>query len=195
VRNNSEIIINEKKPLCVMALLKMKKKGVFIGKGVRYFPPITIKGKGNVSIGKYTIIAPNFKIITSNHNFNYACMQVTLYNDLFGKAPGEIIKGDVEIGNDVWFGEDVTVLGGVKIGDGAIIGNNALVTDSVPPYAVAVGLPAKVIKYRFKKDMVRFLLNLKWWDWDKARMKRNKKFFFANLNKASVMEVKNLIKK
>ncbi|MFN3492397.1 MAG: acyltransferase, partial [Anaerolineales bacterium] len=54
----------------------------------------------------------------------------------------------VKIGNDVWLGGHVTVTQGVTIGEGAVIGANAVVTKDIPPYAVAVGSPAKVIKYR-----------------------------------------------
>lgn len=53
----------------------------------------------------------------------------------------------VEIGNDVWIGANVVIMDGLKIGDGAVIGANAVVTKNIPPYAIAVGIPAKVIKY------------------------------------------------
>ena len=56
------------------------------------------------------------------------------------------------------------VLSGVTIGDGAIIGANSLVTKDIPPYALAVGSPAKVIKYRFDEETIEKLLEIKWWD-------------------------------
>ncbi len=56
-------------------------------------------------------------------------------------------KGSVVIGNNVWIGNNVCVMAGVKIGDGAIIGANSVVTKDVPSYAMAVGCPAKVVKY------------------------------------------------
>ena len=55
-------------------------------------------------------------------------------------------KGPVVIGNNVWLGNNVCVMPGVTIGDGAIIGANSVVTHDVPAYAVACGIPAKVIK-------------------------------------------------
>lgn len=53
----------------------------------------------------------------------------------------------------------------VTIGDGAIIGSGALVTKDVPPYALAVGLPAKLIKYRFEPEIIAAFQAIKWWDW------------------------------
>ena len=55
-------------------------------------------------------------------------------------------KGPVVIGNNVWLGNNVCVMSGVTIGDGAIIGANSVVTHDVPAYAVAAGIPAKVVK-------------------------------------------------
>lgn len=68
------------------------------------------------------------------------------------------------IGNDVWIGARVTIIDGVTIGDGAIIGAGAVVTKNIPPYAIAVGVPAKIVKYRFEKDEIGFLLQTKWWN-------------------------------
>jgi acetyltransferase-like isoleucine patch superfamily enzyme len=68
------------------------------------------------------------------------------------------------IGNDVFVGANVTVLDGVKIGDGAVIGAGAVVVNDIPPYAVAVGVPAKVVKYRFDEKTIEALLEKQWWN-------------------------------
>ena len=68
------------------------------------------------------------------------------------------------IGNDVFIGANVTVLDGVKIEDGAVIGAGAVVVKDVPPYAVVVGVPARIIKYRFDQQTIGELLKRKWWD-------------------------------
>ena len=70
------------------------------------------------------------------------------------------------IGNDVWTGRNVTIMSGVKIGNGAIIGSGAVVTKDIPDYAIAVGVPAKVIKYRFNEEQIAALNRIKWWNWD-----------------------------
>ena len=70
----------------------------------------------------------------------------------------------IRIGNDVFIGMGVTVLDGVTIGDGAIIGAGAVVSKDIPPYAIAVGCPIRVVRYRFDEETVRQFLDLKWWD-------------------------------
>ena len=74
-------------------------------------------------------------------------------------------KGDVIIGNDVWLGFGSTLLSGVRIGDGAVIGAGAVVAKDIPPYAIAVGNPARVIRTRFSPEQIDALLRIKWWDW------------------------------
>lgn len=56
------------------------------------------------------------------------------------------VKGKVEIGKNVWIGRNVCVMPNVSIGDGAIIGANAVVTKDVPAYAIAGGVPVKIVK-------------------------------------------------
>ena len=55
-------------------------------------------------------------------------------------------NGPIIIGDNVWIGDKVTILSGVKIGNNAIIGSNSVVTKDIPPFSVAAGIPAKVIK-------------------------------------------------
>ena len=57
-------------------------------------------------------------------------------------------KGRIEVGDGVWLGHGVTVLDGVTIGEGAVIGAHAVVTSDIPPNAIAVGIPAKVLRFR-----------------------------------------------
>lgn len=79
----------------------------------------------------------------------------------------------IVIGHDVWIGHGVTIMGGVKIGTGALIGANAVVAKDIPPYAIAVGNPARVIKYRFDEETIRKLLAVKWWNWSLEKIADN----------------------
>ena len=77
------------------------------------------------------------------------------------------------IGNDVWIGYDAIIMPGVKIGDGAIIGTRAVVTKDIPPYTIVCGVPAKPIRKRFDDKTIEKLLLIKWWNWDKEKIKQN----------------------
>lgn len=67
------------------------------------------------------------------------------------------------IGSDVWIGSQCIVQGGVMIGHGAIVGAGAVVTKDVPPYAIVVGTPARILRYRFDEPTIARLLATQWW--------------------------------
>tara|TARA_B110000046_G_C13017335_1_gene409444 strand:+ start:376 stop:966 length:591 start_codon:yes stop_codon:yes gene_type:complete len=151
--------------------------------------------KSKINIGKYCAIAQNFVIQTVNHDYNFPSLSGYIYQYLFneppfyGKHPGELCpqtnersKGDVNIGNDVCIGRNVYISSGVKVGDGCYIGAHSVVTKDLPPFTICVGVPCKPVKDRYNNQVKEFLLELKWWDWDEAKIKRNKDFFYLNLN-------------
>lgn len=88
----------------------------------------------------------------------------------------------LQIGNDVWIGNDVTLFDGITIGDGAIIANGAIVTKDVAPYSIIGGVPAKLIKMRFKESQILFLRQFKWWNKDFNWIKENQSKF-SNIEK------------
>lgn len=100
---------------------------------------VCITGPGSVKIGKDCLIGPQSTIIASNHNFADATRKIT--------DQGSNNKGIV-IGDDCWLGQGVRVLDGVIIGQGCVIGAGAVVNKNIPPYSIAVGVPAKVIGQR-----------------------------------------------
>lgn len=76
------------------------------------------------------------------------------------------------IGHDVWIGERAIIKAGVSIGTGAVIGMGAVVTRNVAPYEVVAGVPAKVVKLRFDEEVIRQLLNSRWWDADDNALRK-----------------------
>lgn len=74
-------------------------------------------------------------------------------------------KKKIVIGNDVWIGMKVIILRGVTIGDGAIIAAGSIVTKDVLPYSIVGGVPARIIRFRFKKDIINKLLDIRWWEY------------------------------
>ena len=82
--------------------------------------------------------------------------------DLVMGAPS---RGDTVVGNDVWLGHRALVMPGVTIGDGAIVAAASVVVSDIPPYAIAGGNPARVIRRRYGDEDVERLLRAAWWDW------------------------------
>ncbi len=134
-------------------------------------PQIKIYESGNshCTVGRYCSVGDHVCIyVGGDHPTNYVStypLRVAL--GLPGAHEDGIptTKGDVVIGSDVWIGDGVTIMSGVTIGDGAVIGAHAVVASDVPPYAVAVGNPARVVKYRFTPGVIRRLSAVRWWDW------------------------------
>lgn len=104
-----------------------------------------------------------------------------LFDSPRGVLEEGVEKGPTAIGNDVWIGIGALVLSGVMVGDGAVIGAGAVVTKSVPPYAVVVGSPARITRYRFESPIRRRLLALRWWDWDDDQIRAARRWFTADV--------------
>ena len=126
-------------------------------------------------IGKFCSIAHGCYIGLWEHN-----TQVTTHSFYLYEHSGNFVKGYknynkdnivTTLGSDVWVGANAVILKGINVGDGAIIGASAVVTKDVPPYAIVVGNPAKIIKYRYNRDDIIWLLKIKWWDFSREKIK------------------------
>lgn len=123
-------------------------------------------------IGNFCAIARGVNFVMNGANHRMDCATTYPFYIMGGDWGGMIapvkdelpLKGDTVVGNDVWIGQNVTVMPGVHIGDGAIIGTNSTVASDVPPYSIAVGNPARVVRRRFEEETVSLLLKLRWWD-------------------------------
>ncbi|NES04541.1 MAG: CatB-related O-acetyltransferase [Okeania sp. SIO2F4] len=82
-------------------------------------------------------------------------------------------KGNTVIGNDVWIGYEATIMPGILVGNGAIIATKSVVTKNVEAYSIVGGNPAKEIRKRFGEEIIKELLEIKWWDWEIEKITRN----------------------
>jgi acetyltransferase-like isoleucine patch superfamily enzyme len=114
-----------------------------IGETTYLGPYACIAGPGPIKIGKRCLIASHTSMYSNNHIFSDASESIM--------SQGITAKG-IEIGDDCWLGTGVRVLDGVTIGRGCVIGAGAVVTKDIPPYSVAVGVPARVISHRNKSS-------------------------------------------
>lgn len=135
-------------------------------------------------IGKFCSIGPNFLSGWGIHPTDGLSTSPMFYSTLKQNGRSLSVNDKIEerkkiiIGNDVFIGANVTVLDGYSIGDGAIIGAGAVVSKDIPPYAIAVGCPIKIIRYRFSEEKINKLLQIKWWDFDSERLQDVEKYFF-----------------
>ena len=154
---------------------------VEIGEGTYLAPNSTVSV---AEIGRYCSIGPNFLCGWGIHPTNGISTSPMFYSTVQQNGRTLSATNKIEerkkiiIGNDVFIGANVTVLDGVAIGDGAIIGAGATVSKDIPPYAIAVGCPIQVIKYRFSQDHIDRLLKIRWWEFSDEKLKDVEKYFF-----------------
>jgi acetyltransferase-like isoleucine patch superfamily enzyme len=120
--------------------------GITIGSNCFLGEYNVIRGQGGVTIGNDVYTGPMVKIVAVNHVFDSLDRPI--------REQGVTAQGIV-IEDDVWLGAGVTVVDGVTIGRGSIIGAGAVVTADIPPYSIAVGIPAKPVKNRQDLDSTK----------------------------------------
>lgn len=132
----------------------------------------------NSLIGRFSNIASHIRINPGFHPYEKPCQHHFLYRrKMYGFGEDEksyfhyrkVQK--VCIGHDTWIGHGAVIMPSVRVGNGAIIGANTVVTKDVPPYAIVVGAGAKVIKYRFSKEIIVQLEKISWWDWSYEKIR------------------------
>lgn len=136
-------------------------------------------------VGKFCSIASGLTVMLGGNHATNLVMTTNFVNIISGTFAGlpnpypllGLSRGDIVIENDVWIGQDVTIMSGVKISNGAIIGTAAVVAKDVPPYAIVVGNPSRVIKYRFSQDIIDRLLKIAWWNWPIEKIRENYEYF------------------
>ncbi|SEJ68861.1 Acetyltransferase (isoleucine patch superfamily) [Cyclobacterium xiamenense] len=150
-------------------------KGTYISLNARIY---------NTTIGKFCSIGPNLVCGWGMHPINGISTSPAFYSAnaqagfTFCKETKVQELIPIKIGNDVFIGANVIILDGVTIGDGAVIGAGAVVSKDIPPYAVAVGCPIRIIKYRFSNEIIDGLLKSKWWEGDDASLQKVEEMFF-----------------
>ena len=149
----------------------------------------------NTDIGNYCAISWNITIGGGQHPMKSLMMVNRKFlfdgdNSIHGLDP--VLQTHCKIGNDVWIGAGASIMTGITIGDGAVIGANAVVTKDVPPYAVVVGVPARIIKYRFSESIIKQLLEIKWWSYTKEELQKYRDCFVGDLDNEKLEKLKRL---
>ena len=145
-----------------------------------------------LEIGRYTSISEISIIIGGNHHTD-----ITTYpfRVKFGGALGEednIPPRRVLIGHDVWIGYGAIILDGANIGTGAIIGAGAVIRGEIPPYAIVIGNPGTIIKYRFNEKEIEMLMKSKWWELPKEALLKIENLLYSKDVETFVLRVQEL---
>ena len=126
-------------------------KNVYLHDYVRIMPQSVIMASGGKFImKKFSAASFNLTVVTSNHRPTVGIP--TFFNNSF--HINEVIKGDIIVEEDCWLGINVSLLPGAHIGRGAVIGANTLINREIPPYAVVVGVPNRIIATKFTKQEI-----------------------------------------
>lgn len=122
---------------------------ITIGKDVEINDYVHIASVNSVTIGDHVLMAS--KVYISDHDHGFYGQNGIHNSPMIPPNERKISNNPVIIENNVWIGQSVSILKGVTIGFGSIIGANSVVTKNIPPYSIAVGSPAKVVKtYNFE---------------------------------------------
>lgn len=149
---------------------------------------LTYNKNNKLQIGRFCSIAQEVMFVLSadhyiNHISSYPYKVWIMKEDQEG-----ISKGNITVDDDVWIGFRSTILSGVHIGQGAVIAAGAVVTKDVPPYSIVAGVPAKVIKYRFKSDMIEELLKIDYQKLSEKEIKDHIDELYVELNNFKQLE-------
>ena len=137
-------------------------------------------------IGKFCQIASGVEFILNGGNHlveGISTFPFSIFgNGWEGAMEGKAFpnKGNTEIGNDVWIGYRSLIMPGIRIGDGAIVATASVVTKDIPPYTIVGGNPAKILRRRFDEAVIGKLLEIRWWNWDAAKITKNVRTLTSN---------------
>jgi maltose O-acetyltransferase len=129
----------------------MSPEKIVLGNNVYLGKKTEIDAAGEVEIGNGVIFGPEVCIYSRSHNFDSENLEALPFDNKF-------LTAKVVIKDFVWIGRRVIILPGVTIGKGAIIGAGAVVSKNVPDFGIAVGNPAKVVRYRNQESFEKLLV-------------------------------------
>lgn len=112
-----------------------------------------------LKIGNYCSIAKDVIFVLGGMHRS-DCLSTFPWKSQFKLGNDDFTKGSIILEDDVWIGTGAVILSNVHIGKGAIIGACSVISKDVPPYAIVVGNPQKIVKYRFSEEIIRLLINL-----------------------------------
>ncbi len=134
-----------------------------------------------LKIGSFCSIAEDVHFVTGEHDY-HRLSTFPFRQFVLGEEEANPSKGKIVVEDDVWIGRGCTILSGVTIHQGAVIGAGSIVSHDVPPYAVYAG--GRVIKFRFKQDVIEKLLRIDYNKLSDELVKNNIELLYSELDDA-----------
>lgn len=146
-----------------------------------------------LEIGNFVSIAEGvIFILGGNHNIK-TLSTFPIKTKIFKRVNDEVFsKGKIVVEDDVWIGMNTLILSGIKIGKGAIVGAGSVVTKDIPPYSIVGGNPARVLKYRFSKEIIEKIKDI---DLQEIDLEKKIKFLYQKLTEKNTSEIVKKLKK
>ena len=116
------------------------------------------------------------------HHFTYRRVMYNMKDEDDLEFFKQRVSRVTTIGHDTWLGHGCIIKPGITIGNGAVVGSGSVVTKDVPDYAIVVGNPAKIIRYRFNESQISSLNKIKWWNWDYELIKERFDDFLLDID-------------
>jgi virginiamycin A acetyltransferase len=130
-------------------------------------------GPERLEIGRYCALASGVRFVMAGANhamLGPSTFPFGIFGGVWAETTMDLVmgaesRGDTVVGSDVWLGYQTLVMPGVTIGHGAVVAAGSVVVGDIPPYAIAGGNPARVLRLRYPEEEVAMLLRAAWWDW------------------------------
>jgi acetyltransferase-like isoleucine patch superfamily enzyme len=146
IRIGSDCVIYNRNRFVLGDLAYNPKADLVIGNHVHINAGGYLSAEGGLCIEDYVLIGPGVFILSAGHQ----------YHDLTKHIQQQPLSyGTIRIGTGAWIGAGAVIREGIVVGEGAVVGAAAVVTGDVPPYAIVVGHPGKIVKYRGKAEKKR----------------------------------------
>lgn len=149
---------------------------------------MTYNKEASLKIGQYCSVGPNVCFVLSADHYLDKISTYPFKVKCLNEPQEGVSKGDIIVDDDVWIGYGATILSGVHIGQGAVIAAGAVVSSDIPPYAIAGGVPAKVIRYRFEPNMIEELLKIDYSKLDQSMIEQHIDDLYTKLSDREQLE-------
>jgi len=166
--------------------------------GKRSYGPLEVSTFGNrqeqLTIGNYVSIANDVQFILGGNHRMDTFSNFPIKSMLVNNCPEEdaLVKGKIEIKDEVWIGTAAIIMSGVTVGKGAVIAAGAVVVKDVPDYAIFGGNPAKLIRYRFDQEVCQAMSEICLSDFDENTIISNQDMFYKPITMEHLMKIKEL---